>query len=145
MVSVGKTTQVTRQLKGLNLVTEEPKGKVRLYRYNLDDAAARYLKIFFDLLGATRISRGLTGSADKVVLFGNAAEGTDTAESDIDLLIVTGDKRRTEASLRRSAEKTSKRISPVIVDQQEFDRPRDSDPAFYEQVARGIVLWQRED
>ena len=142
---VGKTNQVLGELERLNMLSLEPRGKVYLYRYNLDDAAARYLKIFFNLLGAAKISRGLKESADRVVLFGSAAEGTDTGESDIDLLIVATDKGRAEAELRRATKTASRKVSPVILDQQEFSRLRGSDPAFYEQVTRGIVLWQKEE
>jgi hypothetical protein len=48
-VSVGKTNQVLRELETKRFLTKERKGNVDLYRYNLVNPAARYLKIFVDL------------------------------------------------------------------------------------------------
>lgn len=142
-VSVGKTNQVLNRLRELDMVTREPRGKIHLYRYNLDDPAARHLKIFLNLTELSGLSRALRKVSNKVVLFGSVADGSDTEESDIDLLIVTADKRGTEEALAQGGKEAGRNIAPVVLSQLEFSGLKKEDPAFYEQAARGIVLWQK--
>jgi len=144
-VSVGKTNQVLRRLESDELVSRERRGNVDLYSYNLDSPAARYLKIFFNLSEVDELRRRLRGVSNKVVLFGSGAEGTDSKESDIDILVVTGDKEAAAKTIRKAESGTGRKISPVILTPLEFSGLREKDPAFYEQVNKGITLWQREE
>src|SRR2546422_7375278 len=102
-VSVGKTNQVLRRLESDELVSRERRGNVDLYSYNLSSPPARHLKIFFNLSQEDELRRRLRGVSNKVVLFGSYAEGTDSKESDIDILVVTADKWRPRPSERRKA------------------------------------------
>ncbi len=142
-VSVGKTNQVLRALEREEVVTREHMGKVDLYRYNLADPASRYLKIFFNLSEASQLLRILRSVSKKVILFGSCAEGTDAKDSDMDVLIVASDKEAAERTFRRAGRLiTGRSIYPVILSQLEFSELKEKDPSFYEQVSKGITLWQ---
>ncbi|MDG6924937.1 MAG: nucleotidyltransferase domain-containing protein [Nitrososphaerota archaeon] len=146
-VSVGKTNQVLKALEENELVTKEHVGKVDLYRYNLADAAARSLKVFFnasDLRVLTKSLRSLNGTS-KVVLFGSCAEGTDTKDSDIDVFILTQNKGEATAAVQRVGRSLERKLSPIILDALEFSKLKKDDLPFYEQVSRGMTLWQREE
>src|SRR4029077_5918825 len=122
--------------------TRERKGNVDLYRYNIASPAARYLKIFFNLSELSDLLRKLRRVSDKVVLFGSYAEGTDSAESDVDLLVVTGQKEEVGRTLNRTRGPKDRKVSPMILTALEFSQLKAKDPGFYEQVSKGITLWQ---
>jgi len=146
-VSVGKTNQVLKAVTAQELVTREHVGKVDLYRYNLNNPAARYLKVFLNLTelrGPLRKLREDSGTI-KVVLFGSCADGTDTKESDIDVFVVTSEKKEATGIVQLAGHSIDRRLSPVIVNPLEFSKLKKDDPAFYEQVSRGITLWQRAE
>jgi predicted nucleotidyltransferase len=144
-VSVGKTNQVLRSLEREELVLKARTGKVDLYTYNLGSPLARHLKILFTLAEVGELLRKLRGTTNKIILYGSCAGGTDTKESDIDLLIMTSDKEETERIIQRASPSIGRRVSPVILNPLEFSGLKEKDPAFYEQTSRGIVLWQREE
>lgn len=146
-VSVGKTNQVLKALEENELVTKEHVGKVDLYKYNLADAAARSLKVFFNTseLRVLTKSLGTLDGTSKVVLFGSCAEGTDTKDSDIDIIILTQDKREATAAVQRAGRSSSRKLSPIILDPLEFSRLKKDDLPLYEQVSKGMTLWQREE
>ena len=60
---------------------------------------ARYLKILFNLSELSELVRKLRDTSKKIILFGSSAEGTDSNESDIDLLILTSDKKQGEKAM----------------------------------------------
>jgi predicted nucleotidyltransferase len=144
-VSVGKTNQVLRALEREEVVLKAHTGKVDLYRYNLGNPLARHLKILFSLSEVADLLRKLRGKSNKVILYGSCAEGSDTKESDIDMLIVGGDKEEIGRMIERAGHSIERRVSPVILTPLEFSELKKKDPAFYEQVSRGIALWQQEE
>ncbi len=145
-VSVGKTNQMLKALEKEELVTKEHVGKVDLYRYNLADAAARTLKIFFNISELRGLVKSLRNhGTSKVVLFGSCADGTDTKESDADILVVTSDKEEATSVVQRAGRSVSRRVSPIILNPLEFSKLKKDDQPFYEQVSKGITLWRREE
>lgn len=144
-VSVGKTNQVLRWLERDELVSRERRGNIDLYKYNLASPSARYLKIFFNLTEVDELRRRLRGISNKVVLFGSCAEGTDSKESDVDVLVVTGDREAVEKAIRKVKSGERRKISPVVLSPLEFSQLKEKDPAFYEQVNKGVTLWQLEE
>lgn len=143
-VSVGKTNQVLKVLEREEIVVKERKGRVDLYRYDLHNAVARHLKILFALTELSELIRQLRQVSKKVVIFGSCAEGTDSIASDIDLLILTSDKDRVKKLIASSRRILSRKVSPIVLNLIEFSELKDKDRVFYEQVSRGIVLWQEE-
>lgn len=143
-ISVGKTNQVLKALEPEEIVLKERKGKMTLYRYNLHNPAARYLKIIFTLTELNELVKQLRRASKKIILFGSCAEGTDTAESDIDLLILTGDKEKARKIIAPTRKKLSRRVAPILLTPLEFSQLKDKDRPLHEQVSRGITLWQEE-
>jgi len=143
-ISVGKTNQVLKALESEELVLKEAKGKMNLYRYNLHNPAARHLKIIFNLTELNELVKQLRRVSRKIVLFGSCSEGTDTIESDIDLLILTGDRDKASRIIDQTRRMLSRRISPILLNPLEFSQLKDKDRPLYEQVSRGITLWQEE-
>ena len=143
-VSVGKTNHVLKALEREEIVLKERKGRVDIYRYNLHNPVARHLKILFTLTELSELIRQLRQASKKITLFGSCAEGTDSNASDIDLLILTSDKDRVKKLIATHRRILSRKVSPIVLNLIEFSELKNRDRPFYEQVSKGIVLWQEE-
>ena len=143
-VSVGKTNQILKALEAEEVVLKAHVGKVDLYRYNLQSPLARQLKILFSLYEIGGLIKNLRKASNRIILYGSCAEGSDTKESDIDLLVVSDEKQGTQRAIRREARSIVRTVSPIVLTPLEFSGLKQKDLAFYEQVSRGMTLWEKE-
>ena len=112
------------------------------YRLSASDPFVKQMKAAENVWILRLFVEGLKTSARKIILFGSSAEGTDVAESDIDVLILTGDKTAAKDRVSAFNESSKRQISPIIVDMNEFALMRKDDLPLYERIDRGIVLWE---
>src|SRR5712692_1433104 len=114
-VSTGSASITLRFLEGSGLLSLEERGGLKLYSFNLSNPVARQFKVLFTVHRLNDLVDALKKEADRVVLFGSSAKGTDAKESDIDLFIVT----RNHSYICDNTPTTEKRIhrtlSPIIV------------------------------
>jgi predicted nucleotidyltransferase len=100
------------------------------------------MKILSNVWALRPFVQGLGESARKVILFGSCAEGTDIARSDIDVLILTDEKRQAKERVSSFNRKSERQIVPVIVDMEEFTIMIYEHRPFFEILERGIALWE---
>ncbi len=141
-ISVGSANRVLPDLVRNGLVMKEEKGKIHIYRYNVDDPAARQLKVLFNVLELKEMVEGIKPYVKRVIMFGSCSRGTDVKDSDVDLFILTDEKDVVAESLRSFNIRRS--ISPIIVDANDYVNLRNQDRPLYDEVHRGITLWERE-
>ncbi|MBN2334152.1 nucleotidyltransferase domain-containing protein [Candidatus Bathyarchaeota archaeon] len=141
-ISVGSANGVLPELVKQELVLLEKKGKIHLYRYNLGDPVARQLKVFFNVLDFKELVTLIQPHAKRVVLFGSCSNGRNVKDSDIDLFILTDEKNLVSAKLK--SYNTIRSISPLIVDVNEYISLRNRDKPLYDEILRGITLWEQE-
>ena len=142
-VSVGAASMILHTLEGTGMLTVEQVGNMRFYKYNLFDALARQWKVLFNTMHLKPLADDLRDVAERVVLFGSAADGTDARDSDVDLFVLTQYEERVRPILRRFQRDYSRRLSPIIMDATSFARLRRQDPSLYENILRGKSLWER--
>ena len=141
-ISVGSANRVLPDLVRNGLVTKEEKGKIHIYRYNIDDPAARQLKVLFNVLELKEMVEGIKPHAKRVIMFGSCSGGTDVKDSDVDLFILTDEKNVVAEKVRSFS--LRRLISPIIVDANDYVNLRNQDRPLYDEVLRGIKLWERE-
>lgn len=141
-VSVGSANRILRTLVDWGLVDREKKGKIYLYRFNVDNPVARQLKVLFNVIELEELTTMLKPLTRRVILFGSCAEGIDVRESDVDLFILTNEKEAVSLIIGRHGSK--RRLAPLIVDVNEFTKLRNEDKPLYEEITRGITLWERD-
>jgi predicted nucleotidyltransferase len=137
-LSRGGVNRVLRELARAGLVEAEARGRMRFYRARLADPRVRSFKTLLNVEALSPLLDRLSGLALRVVLFGSAAEGTNTPDSDVDLLVVTNapDRVRKIVSSREEA------LQAVIVTPVGLaDLERDN-PVFAAELKRGIELWK---
>lgn len=96
------------------------KGKMRFYRLLDEKPVVRTYKKALTLLSLEPMVMELRELTSRIVLFGSAAEGADTSESDSDLLMVTNQKSRVREILREHKRINDRKLSPVILTPSEF-------------------------
>ena len=141
-VSVGSANRILRRLVDHGLIDREKKGKIYLYRFNVDNPVSRQLKVLFNVMEVDELVDTLQDLTTRVILFGSCAEGKDVRESDIDLLVLTNDKKAVSEIINQY--ETRRNLSPIIVNANDFTKLRNDDRPLYEEIMRGITLWERD-
>ncbi len=143
-VSTGAASMILRTLEASKLVDVEEKGTMKFYRINLQSPLAREFKILFSVKRVNGLVERLKSRAERVILFGSSAEGTDSKDSDVDLFILTQDPQTVRSIIRRSGKELDRDLSPIIVNAEGFARLRREDKPLFERIMGGKRLWERE-
>ncbi|MCK4491985.1 MAG: nucleotidyltransferase domain-containing protein, partial [Candidatus Altiarchaeales archaeon] len=110
------------------------------YSLNLDNPIVRQFKIFLTVIELNPLTERIKKDSKRIILFGSCSEGTDVEESDIDLFILaeTGNKKKVRDGLSRST--LDRRLSPIIINSNEFVKLKREDKPLYERIMKGIEL-----
>jgi predicted nucleotidyltransferase len=139
--SKGATNQALRLFLTMAIVSREKKGNTFLYRLNFDNIILKQFKIFEVLLGIQNLIKDIMPYCYQIILFGSCANGSNTEKSDIDLFVKTDQKRKVQKFINKY-KTTNLKIQAVILDPLEIAASKKEDKPFYEQVKKGIVLWE---
>ena len=115
-----------------------------MYRLNLKEPTVKQLKIAINTFQLKKLVDQLKSYSRRVVLFGSCSQGTDTKDSDVDLLIVAVEKEPVGKLLSDFNRKNDRKVAPIVVDMNEFIRLKNEDKPLYENIERGIILWEAE-
>jgi predicted nucleotidyltransferase len=143
-VSKGSANKILRWLADLDFLSRERRGRMVFYKLNIKNPAVKQLKILSNVWRLREFINENREKSKKIVLFGSCAEGTDVGESDIDLLIIAEEKKLLNQAVSKFNLRSERKISPIILDMEEFVKMKRSDQPLYERIDRGIVLWETD-
>lgn len=86
-ISLGSASQSLRTLEEAGLVLKEHRGRLVIYRANMQNFVLREFKILLTLLEIDPFIMRLKEVSTRIILFGSCAAGEDTIDSDIDIFI----------------------------------------------------------
>lgn len=144
-VSKGSANKILRILAGHGFLTVQRKGRMVFYKLNLKDPSTRQFKILSNVCSLKELLERLQRYSRRIVLFGSCAQGTDVKGSDVDLMVLTYQKNAVRKEINRFNSKEKKRVAPIIVDANELVKMKREDGALYENIERGISLWETEE
>lgn len=135
-------TQLDKFVKA-GLIEKSNKANLSLFRANAKSRRFRFLKIAFSLEKIEKsglVEEMLEKQSPRaLVLFGSAARGEDSGESDLDLLIVA--KNRQNIDWGRFEKKVGRSINCIQYTPVEWEKKAGEDKPFYQRVLiEGIVL-----
>ncbi|RLC67168.1 MAG: hypothetical protein DRI48_02995 [Chloroflexi bacterium] len=142
-VSRSAVNLATRSLYQAGLLLRERRGRMNFYTADDHHPFVRQFKILDTVARLEPLLRELRPLAQRVILFGSCADGTDAADSDVDLFILAPDRSRVMAVISHC--RLDRPIQPVVMNNQELAALKHEEPTFYAQVQRGIVLWETID
>ena len=112
------------------------------YRVDSKSPLIKQFKVFRNVTLAEELTRKIKTFSEKIILFGSCARGEDTPESDLDIFVVSREKDKVRGLIAPVKEK--RKVQLVIKTPQEFIILDQKEPVFYEEIHRGIVLWEKE-
>jgi DNA-binding transcriptional ArsR family regulator len=136
-LSRGSVNAALRSLARAGLLHAEQRGRMKFYRASLDDPRVRCLKVLLNVAGLAALVKRLSHQAQRIIMFGSAAEGRDLPSSDIDIMVLTN---APDAARRLLAVRTG-RVQAVVVTPVGLAEMEQRNPAFTAQVRKGIELW----
>lgn len=139
-IGLGSASQSLRVLEEAGLVAKEHKGRLVIYRANIQNFLLREFKILLTLLEIDPFILCLKNISSRIILFGSCATGEDTIDSDIDIFIESDTKKEVLMLHDRYQEEIPRKISPIILDASEFRNLELKDRPLYERINMGKVI-----
>ncbi|MFO7773405.1 MAG: nucleotidyltransferase domain-containing protein [Dehalococcoidia bacterium] len=145
-ISAGSANRALNKLFSSGVVRRRQEGKMYFYSIDSSNAVLTEFKKMVNLVLIEPLVEELKRISSRVVLYGSCALGTDTAESDMDLFVVSNGKKDvsnaiSSFSFPRGFEGIH--IQSVIRTPVELLEAGESERTFMEEVERGIVLWEK--
>jgi len=137
--------QELRKLKGLDLVYERRDGNRAYYRAN--NAHPLYCEIHRIVLKTTGLADVLTsvlkdGNIRVAFIFGSVANGTESAGSDIDLMVIGKiGLRKLTALLSGVSDQVGRPVNPHVMTEEEYGKRLKSHDHFVTQVLKGPKIY----
>ncbi len=139
-ISVGSANQSLRGLLKKEIVWLEKKGNMNFYSLNLDNPLVRQFKVTQTIADLNSLITKLKPLTKRVILFGSCAEGIDTQNSDIDLVVVSQEEEDVRKLIKK--QKMVREIQILIFKSNDFLALSEKDKPLYERIQKGIVLWR---
>lgn len=139
-LSSGATNQALRELAENGYIQKERKGRMSFYSVDLSNPLISQFKVLSNIVAIYSLIQELRDRCIKIVLFGSSAQGTNTEESDIDLVILSNTPR--EVSELISNSNLAEKIQLIVKKPVDWAALKKKDPIFYEEVEQGIALWE---
>ena len=139
--SKGATNQALRLLAKMEIITRERKGNLFLYKTNFDNIILKQFKTFEILMAMRSLVKNIKPYCYKIVLFGSCATGSNNTNSDIDLFINTSDQNSVQKFITKF-NRSIPYVNPAIYDPLEILAAEKKDKSFFEQIKKGITLWE---
>ena len=137
--SVGGTHKNLKLLKEMGFIKEKKSGKNIYYQIDHINPSIKNFKIFMTINQLTPIINKIKKMSEKIILFGSCANGEDTIESDIDLIILTKEKDKANKKILNT--KFNRKIQAIVVNTSDLMKIKEKDTGFYKEVSKGITLW----
>ena len=125
------------------LVIKTEKGRFHLYSLNYENPIVKQFKVLLNVMLLEPFILNIQPLSVRIVLFGSASRGEDTASSDMDLFILSKDSETIGKFL--ASFKTERTIRPIILAPAEWPDFREREKVFFEEIEKGIVLWEEQD
>src|SRR5271157_838555 len=122
------------------MLKESRKGNLKLFSLAEGHPAVKQLKILINVSELNIILKCFTGKGFEAYLFGSAARGEDTENSDIDLLIIGKISNDDLADITaRITNAINRDVNPIIKTPYEYSTLYKTDKAFFENLERDRI------
>ncbi|MDD5614180.1 MAG: nucleotidyltransferase domain-containing protein [Candidatus Omnitrophica bacterium] len=142
-VSRASANYSLRTLTGANIAKREKRGRMYFYYVTLDDPIIRQLKITQNIISLRPLVEKLKELSLKIALYGSSAQGTNHANSDIDLFVLSREIKRAKELILKSSLK--EKIKYVVNSPQDFIIFKKENPVFYRQILSGKILYEAKE
>lgn len=128
-----------RALVEAGIVHIETRGRMLFYYTRPDDVLIRQLKRTKTLIELRELSEELKEISAEIILYGKAAEGSDTSRDGADLFVVSGNKREVAEIVGRS--RFSAKINLFVSSPAEYNKLKRDRSLLLRDIEKGISLY----
>lgn len=144
-IGSGTVNTFLRNIHKDNILVREIVGNVHLYRLNNELGLVKQLKIVTTLLDFKQyklIDQFLKedDTLISLILYGSHANGENDTKSDIDILILTNNKKQFTSSIYELEQKLQKTISTQTMTISDWQKLKDKDRIFYESILENHIV-----
>lgn len=132
-----------KELMKEGLVKKTKKGKFLFYSIIYNDATIRQFKVLQNVLMLRPLISKLKATSKKIILYGSTSRGENDPSSDIDLFILSKEPHETKEVI--SSVKSKQKLQVVIKTPSELPDFKKHEKVYYNEVERGIVLWEETE
>lgn len=144
-IGLGTASQSLRALENAGLVIKEKKGRLVIYRANMENRLLREFKVLLTLMEINTLIQRLKETSSRTILFGSCATGEDTTDSDIDIFIATQDKNRIFELVEDYQTQIERKLSPIVMSPFEFEQLKTKDKPLYERINMGKIIFEAHE
>lgn len=141
-IKVAKATLIKwlNYLEKNNFVSIKIEGVSKLYKLNKENNILKQFKILNNIIKIQDLNLLIKKHNIKIYLYGSAARGEDSKESDIDLLIIGNVKRQDIINdIDKLGKKINKKITLDMFNDLEWANMERKDKAFYERIEKDKI------
>jgi len=129
-----------RELVAEKIVAQRKIGRTSLYNVFDGDYVVREIKILQNILQISSLIEKLKADSQKIILFGSSASGKNTAESDIDIFVLTSKIKMVRNIINSSSLRN--KIQLIVKTPAEMLLINKQKLLFFQEIERGRVLWE---
>lgn len=142
-ISRGGVNLSLRQLAKEKLIKRQKKDKFFLYSIDHTQPIIKQLKVLKNIEFLNPLVNKVKGLSKKIILFGSSARGGDLPKSDIDLFVLTNSSKEVKEALKKY--KLTRGLQLIIRAPVAFAEMQKKEPVFFEEISRGITLWEAKE
>src|SRR4030066_2018141 len=142
-ISLGAVHAALLSLEKRGILESQHIGKTKLYRLGPPNPIIDSFRILNTILLLEPLIEAIKDISRRIILFGSYATGTFGASSDLDLFIVSEGKEKILRKIDSFKRKNGLDIRPIIKDQVEWMKLEQENPEFFDELSRGITLWEK--
>ena len=132
-----------RELARTDILFRKRKGKMYFYSLNYKHSVVKQLKVLKTIIYIQPMIEKFEKLSSRIILFGSSSRGEDIKDSDVDLFVVSNSKKE-EIERQINQLRLKRKIQLVVRTELGHTELKSNAPTFYEQIQRGIVLWEKE-
>ncbi|MGB2762276.1 MAG: nucleotidyltransferase domain-containing protein [Minisyncoccales bacterium] len=138
-ISLGGTHNALKYLAKEKIVKTEQRGNIKFYQINDENPLVKQLKTTMVIEQLIPLVNRIKNDSEKIILFGSASRGEQTADSDIDLFVLTHNPEIIKKNIAKLKRKLP--INSVIKTPNQWGELEIKEPEFYNEVKQGIKLF----
>ena len=138
-ISAGGVSENLRRLAKGKLIKGCKRGNMKFYQIAEDNTVVKQYKMNLTLKRINLLVNKLKRKSLEIILFGSTSRGEQTANSDIDLFVLTNHREEIKNILHSTKNKLL--IKTVIKTPNEWSELEIKEPEFYREVQKGIKLF----
>lgn len=140
-ISLGAVHSALLSLERCGILDSQHIGKTKLYHAESSNPIICSFRILNTLIVLEPLIKAVKSISKRLILFGSYATGTFSSSSDLDLLIITGEREKILRKIDSFKRKNNLDIRPIIKDQVEWMELEKKNSEFFDELSRGIILW----